>query len=215
MDPGRIALWGYSLSAAEALVAASLDAKRIKLVVAVCPAVPLDVENDVEKRKSYLTQAIQDRESRARGNPPFYIPYIGDTDDGPAIFNYLRFRGVNMGNDFYDSSTVFDQIFEIMPNFQNSITVQTFYNVVTWNFLGFLRVMPPRVPVLQICAAEEEVDSVKKSYQTIFDLLPGPKEFHTEPDKGHINILSDDDERFQAFMELQTNFVWKYLGDKE
>ena len=202
VDPHRIVIWGYSLSAAEGLVAAALD-RRVKLVIAICPAIPFDLE-DSERRARVLAQAMQDRESQARGNPPFCLPYLGDTDDGP-LYNYRKFRGV--------AHAEYEEILERVPNFRNLITIQTFYNLVSWNFMDLLRVMPPPVPVFQVNAAEEEVPYVKKAYETIFTRLREPKQLHVEPDKGHINILTDDDERFVALMKLQIDFIQEHLGE--
>jgi hypothetical protein len=202
VDPRRIVIWGYSLSAAEGLVAAALD-RRVKLVVAICPAIPLDLE-DKEKCSRYLAQAMQDRESQARGNPPYCIPYLGDTDDGP-VFNFRKFHGVGHED--------FHHIIEHVPNFNNSITIQTFYNLISWHFMDLLLHMPPPVPVFQVCAEEEELPYVKKAYYEIFDRLLEPKEIHVEPNKGHIDILIDDDARFVALMKMQIDFIEKHLGD--
>ncbi|KAK2754284.1 hypothetical protein FQN54_007164 [Arachnomyces sp. PD_36] len=202
VDPRRIVIWGYSLSAAEGLVAATLD-RRVKLVIAICPAIPLDLDN-TEKCNRLLAQAMQDRESQARGNPPFCMPYLGDSDEG-ALFNFRKFRGVTHDN--------LDQLEEYVPNFKNEITIQTFYNIISWNFMDLLKFRPPPVPVFQVNAAEEELEHVKRNYGTIFDALLEPKEIHVEPNKGHIDILMDDDGRFETLMKMQIDFIEKHLGD--
>ena len=203
VDGKKIALWGYSLSAAEALAAAALD-RRVKLVMAICPAVPFDMEH-AAKRSRFLSQAMRDRESRARGNPPLCLPFIGDSDDGP-LFNYRRFRG--MADAEYDA--VQDGLAAI-PHFRNEITIQTFYNMIAWSFHHQLPLVSP-TPVLQINAGEEELPYLKKEYDIIFDKLQSPKQLHVEPDSGHMDILIGD-EKFAALMKVQIAFVEKYFGD--
>lgn len=203
VDPRRIALWGYSLSAAEVLAAAAVD-KRVKAVVAVCPASnPFDPQ-DPTRRRRILVQAIRDRESRARGNPPFELPYIGESED--SIFNFRFVRGMTK----LPYEAVMSGLAAI-PNFRNLITVQTFLNLAMWEIQHLLPLVSP-IPVLQLQAEQEELQHIAEGYENIYNALGEPKERHIEADRGHMDILTND-ERFPAIMKLQVDFILKHLED--
>ncbi|RYP50634.1 hypothetical protein DL768_003916 [Monosporascus sp. mg162] len=205
VDPQRVALWGYSLSAAEALAAAGLD-RRVKLVVAVCPAPrPYEMETPA-KRKKYLELAIRDRESQARGRGPFYLQFIGDSDE-TALLNFRKQRGMEE----LDYDFVMEGLSKI-PNFRNEITAQTLYRIAAWAFDGVPRDVG-ETPVLQVYAVGEEYEHIRKAQDAIWDALTGPKERHYEQERGHLDILTNDGHRFDKLMKVQIDFVLKHLGE--
>ena len=187
------------------MVAAALD-KRIKLVITACPAVPFDIENDT-KRNQFISLAIRDRESRSRGNPPVYLPYIGYAEEG-ALFDYRNFQG---WADFE-----LDQVLsalELIPNYRNEMTAQSIYNVITWKFYDMLPLMG-QTPLLQINAEHEELAFMRKNREIIFGKIVGPKELYTETGKGHMNLFQAD-EKFPALMRVQIEFIEKHLGESK
>ncbi|KAK7955015.1 hypothetical protein PG996_015820 [Apiospora saccharicola] len=206
VDPKRIALWGYSLSAAAALMAAGLD-PRVKLVVAVCPApVPYNFEVPGKRRK-YLDLAVRDRESQARGKEPFYVQYIGDSEE-TALFDYRKQRG--MEDLEYDA--VVENLSKIAPGFRNEVTIQTLRRLGSWSFAD----VPQRVgaiPVLQVFAIHEELQHIRKTQEAIWNGLAGPKERHTE-DRGHMDILTPDGHRFAHLVKVQVDFVLKNFSQR-
>jgi len=203
VDPTRIALWGYSFSAACALAAAGLD-KRIKAVVAVCPAVPFDVD-DAEKRNRFLSLAMRDMESRARGNPPLCMPLIGlGGDEDGAIYDYRLFRGTE-GMSVDEAVGMFERI----PGFSTQIPIGAFYHMVAWPFEGLLGFVAP-TPVLMVTAENEELEYVKRKYGVIYERLTGPKEWHVVRDRGHMDVLNVD-EGFEETVRVQLAFLAKYL----
>lgn len=204
MDPKRIALWGYSLSAAAVLVAAGLD-QRVKAVVAVAPA-PMPYDFDAPgKRKKYLDLAIRDRESQARGRAPYYVQYIGDSEE-TALFDYRKQK--DMENLEYDQ--VMENLSKIAPGFRNEVTVQTLPRLAAWSFDHVPRDVGDK-PVLQIYAVHEELPHIRRTQADIWEGLTGPKERHYE-DKGHMDIMTPDGHRFANLVKIQVDFVLKHLG---
>lgn len=205
VDPKRIALWGYSMSAAAVLVAAGLD-HRVKLVIAVCPApVPYNFETP-GKRKKYLDLAIRDREAQARGRDPFYVQYISDSEE-TALFDFRKQR--DMENLTYEEAM--DNLSRIAPGFRNEVTVQTLPRLAAWSF-GDVPKKVGTTPVLQIYAIHEELEHIRKTQHDIWAGLEGPKERHYE-DRGHMDILTPDGHRFVQLVKVQVDFVLAHLGD--
>ncbi|KAI1073749.1 Alpha/Beta hydrolase protein [Whalleya microplaca] len=204
VDPNRIALWGYSLSGAEVLTAAGLD-RRVKLVVVVCPAPrPYDMETPA-KRKRYMDLAIRDRESQARGREPFYLQFIGDSEEA-ALFDYRKQQGMEE----LDYDSVMESLSKL-PNFNNKVTVQTLSRIAAWPFEG----VPKNVgatPVLQVYAGKEEYEHIRRAQDAIWVELTGPKERHYEQESGHMDILNSDGHRFEKLMKVQVDFVLKYFS---
>ncbi|KAK0639937.1 Alpha/Beta hydrolase protein [Cercophora newfieldiana] len=206
VDPKRIALWGYSLSGACALSAAALD-RRVKAVVAVCPAQPLDVEN-AARRNRYLALAIQDRESRARGNDPLTLPFVGLGDADDAVFNFRLFFGTDPG--MMDPEVAVEGLEKAVPGYNNQIPVRALANIAAWSFRHLLPFIG-NIPVLQVEAGDEELEYIKRQYGPVFEALVGPKERVVVPGKGHMDILSQD-ERFAGTVKVMSDFVLKHLG---
>ncbi|RYP45908.1 hypothetical protein DL768_007812 [Monosporascus sp. mg162] len=189
VDPKRIALWGYSMSVAAVLVAAGLD-QRVKLVVA-----------------KYLDLEIRDREAQARGREPFYVPYIGDSEE-TALFDYHKQR--DMEELEYDQ--VMENLSKLLPGFRNEVTVQTLSRLAAWSFKDVPRHVGA-TPVLQVYAVHEELEHIRKTQEDIWAGLTGPKERHYE-DRGHMDILTPDGHRFVRLVKIQVDFVLKYLGER-
>ena len=201
VDPRRIGVLGFSLSADVALAAAAFD-RRIGLVIAIVPAAPTMSISSVRER------CMRDRESRLRGNAPFAIPYFGVGQADHAMMSFSYFRGV-------ENASIEDlqMFFERIPNFRNRVGTQTFYHMATWPFLDMLQYVSP-TPVLQIDAGAEEMDVVKQGRQEVFDRLGEPKELHVEPGRGHIDIMLYD-EHWEALINRMIKFMRKHFEGED
>ncbi|KAK4235294.1 hypothetical protein C8A03DRAFT_36860 [Achaetomium macrosporum] len=169
-----------------ALAAAALD-RRIKAVVAVCPAVPLDLDNQ-EKRNHFLAIAMRDNESRARGNPPLCMALVGLGDHDGTVYDYRLFRGT-------ETMSVDDAVgaSERIPGFYNQIPIRAFYNMMAWPFEDLLQFVAP----------------TPRKYGVIYGRLTGLKELYVLPEKGHMDVLHVD-ERFDETVKVQVAFFAKY-----
>lgn len=204
VDQKRIALWGYSLGAAESLAAAAVD-RRTKLVVAVCPSANPWHATDKEQRDRVLSRVMRDRESQMRGNAPFELPFVGQSA-GNSIFNIRTLRGMaELSYEAVESGLA------AVQGFRNAITVQTMLYMASWNILELMPTISPTA-VLMITANEEEIQRVKQGSKDIYEALGEPKQLHIEPARGHLDILTNDD-RFLPIMEVQLKFLQKHLGD--
>jgi pimeloyl-ACP methyl ester carboxylesterase len=204
VDPKRIAVWGYSLGAAESLAAAAVD-PRIKLVVAICPSGNPWGHQQKDERNRVLARVMRDRESRLRGNSPFEVPFIGESE--ASIFNIRVLRG-RMSEQPYEAVRTG---LAAVDGYRNVITVQTLLHMASWNIMELMPMISP-TPVFLILADEEEIQRVKQGGREIYEALGEPKQLHVEPDRGHLDILTND-ERFPAIMKRQVDYLMKYFGE--
>lgn len=203
VDAQRIAVWGYSLSGACALGAAALD-PRVKVVVAICPGIPVDRVND-EKRTYYLRRAMQDRESQLRGNPPFYIPMVGEKDDG-SVYDYSVFKAADENVGLEEAVAQLERI----PTFRNEITMAGMYNMLAWSLKDLLPMLKSTA-VLMVFAENEELEYVKRESDGLYNLVTGSKQKFVAANRGHMDILNCD-AQFADIMGVQVDFLRKHLS---
>ncbi|RWA05040.1 hypothetical protein EKO27_g10071 [Xylaria grammica] len=192
VDPRKIGFWGTSLSASVALSAAAMD-WRAKLVIAACPIT--EYQYDPEKMQRVLKACIKDRESRVKGNPPFYIPMIDETGENPA--------GLNFGFDRARASQWSKSGLQLAPTHVNRTTIQSYAYIATWEPWTTWKHLKA-TPVLFLVPEKDEICSPLKQLQH-FDRLTGPKRCHRQGSTGHMDLF--EGEHVGSLVELQVAFV--------
>jgi pimeloyl-ACP methyl ester carboxylesterase len=195
VDPERIAYWGFSFSGTVALTAAALD-KRVKAVVAVCPLTHWEL--DENKWRGVMAKTMQDRESRISGNAAFSIPMVTDRGINPA--------GFSSGMGANELSLVEEA--KKIPGFQLNTTIQTYYNIMMWSPFKLLRYLSP-TPVLLVSPEEDRISPLADQTELIYNQVGGPKQMHTVPGKGHMDVL--DGESFESVMGVQVAFIHQHV----
>lgn len=200
-----IGLWGMSLGAAVALVVAALDA-RARFVVAVCPAT--EPTHDVAKLRPVLAKAAKDRESRLKGNEPFFVPMLNRKGENPAGFNpgieqeaVVRMMRPHDEDDPLQAS--------LAPNHVNRTTIGTYRNMLLWDPRHMWRYLTQ--PVLFLLPEHDQLigtDSQLRHYEA----LTGPKRLYIQADARHMDIL---DAAGQAHVNsVQVEFIRDALDGK-
>ncbi|KAI9162660.1 reducing type I polyketide synthase [Paramyrothecium foliicola] len=176
VDPKRVILWGYSLSATVALVAAALD-KRAAAVIAICPAV------NVRMDKSSVTQlAMQDGADRLlKGQEPMRLPVLASNKLNTSVW------GAALSD--MDLSFVHDAMIAF-PGFGDHTTVRSYYNLAKWCPLPLMPDVSP-TPVLIVAADQDKVAPVEE-LRSFYNSFDGPKDFEVVLGKGHMNVLLGD-----------------------
>ena len=192
VEPNQIFLWGMSLSASVALSAACLD-KRAAAVICICPIVEL--QYDKQKLPQVLRKCLKDRESQAKGNPPFYLPMLTPEGENPAGFS------TGIDQEHYAKLVVAGS--ELAPTHVNRTTIQSYYKTVMWQPAGLWRLLDP-TPVLFVVP---ELDRTCPSDTQLryFEDLSAPKRVHVCPGRQHMDILEGSD--FEEVMRFQIDFV--------
>ena len=192
VDPNRIAFWGMSFSATVALCAAALD-KRAKLCVAACPY--FDIKPPPNKVALVLAKCMRDRESRYAGNSPTYLPMLTAAGRNPA--------GLHLQPTQEELELVFNAQRRGAANFENKITLETYYNFITWSPEEIMKYLDP-TPVLFI-VPELDTWSPPERQLALYETLSSPKQMHTVPGKGHLTLFGGDE--FAGLMQLQVEFL--------
>lgn len=197
VDPARIAYWGFSYSGMLALIAASLD-KRAKAVVAMCPLTIWDFPP--EKWPRVLAKALRDRESRAAGNKPVYIPMLTAEGENPAGFG----KGFDV-NGF----KMMAGAKELQPTFELETTLGSYYHIAAFQPMGLIPYVSP-TPVMVVTPEHDVVSPAELQRTEIYDRLKEPKRHLVVPDRGHMDVLSGDD--FARVLDAQVAFLREVLG---
>lgn len=197
VDPQRIGVWGYSLSAVVALAAAAMD-KRVKFVIAMCPATVFEFPN----ARQLLKKAIQDRESQMKGNKPLYIPTFSRTGLTPT--------GTTQAWNAHDIMKLEKMLEDGRVNGVNpSATIQTYYRVPFWEPLSIIKYLEG-TPSLVLTPENDSISPAARQKDWLFANLPEPKEHHIEPNCGHMDILSGAP--FPVIMARQMQFIETHVG---
>ncbi|WYZ45769.1 hypothetical protein EsH8_VIII_001085 [Colletotrichum jinshuiense] len=197
VDPARIAYWGFSYSGMLALVAAALD-KRAKAVVAMCPLTIWEFPAD--KWPRVLAKALRDRESRAAGNKPVYIPMLTAEGENPAGFG----KGFDV-----DGFKMMAGAKELQPTFQLETTLGSYYHIAAFQPMGLIPYVSP-TPVLVVTPEHDVVSPAELQRTEIYDRLKEPKRHLIVRDRGHMDVLSGDD--FTKVLDAQVAFLREILG---
>ncbi|KAI8283964.1 hypothetical protein K4K60_002295 [Colletotrichum sp. SAR11_57] len=197
VDPARIAYWGFSYSGMLALIAASLD-KRAKAVVAMCPLTIWDFPP--EKWPRVLAKALRNRESRAAGNKPVYIPMLTAEGENPAGFG----KGFDV-NGF----KMMAGAKELQPTFELETTLGSYYRIAAFQPMGLILYVSP-TPVMVVTPEHDVVSPAELQRTEIYDRLKEPKRHLVVPDRGHMDVLSGDD--FARVLDAQVAFLREVLG---
>jgi len=200
VDPRRgVGLWGMSLGGATAMCAAALDL-RAKFVVAIAPAT--EYSHDRAKLRGVLAKAAQDRQSRIKGNEPFYVPMLSDKGENPAGFNLGTDRNAAMR--IVRSQDPADELrASLAPNHVNRTTLATYRYLLLWEPRHMWRYLD-QTPVFFVVPSRDQLvgrDVLLQHYES----LPGPKRLHVQEDAGHMDILEGPSQ--SAINQLQVAFV--------
>ena len=193
VDPDRIAFWGMSFSATIALCASALD-KRAKLVIAVCPL--LNFELTPGTFPKVLAKSMQDRESRLKGNPAFYLPVLTEQGQNPA--------GMGIGADKEGFDYMVNAKSRGAPNHENHTTIQSYFKIITWQPHGVMKYMGD-TPVMMVVPEMDMISPPAEQYALFASFKGEDNLLHTAPGKGHLNVLSGDE--FPALQGLQSQFL--------
>lgn len=200
VDPDQIFFWGQSFAGCVALCAGALD-KRARMVVSICPL--LDFELTPEKFPRVLAKSMADRESRAAGNAPIFLPVLTEAGVNPA--------GLGIGAD--------KEEFDYMVNakkygairHENRTTLQTYYKLIMWQPHGIMRYMH-ETPVLMVVPELDQISPPEQQF-ALFDTFPGPKKAHVSAGKGHLDVLSGPE--FPDLIKMQVDFIKDILAGKK
>ncbi|KAG2412144.1 hypothetical protein HFD88_009700 [Aspergillus terreus] len=200
-----VGLWGMSLGASIALVTSAVD-PRARFTVAVCPVV--GATQNLPKLSGVLAKAAQDRESRLKGNPPFYVPMLTKTGENPAGFNLGFERAVAMR--LLNAQDVNDPLrAELAPNHVNRTTVGTYRNMLLWEPSHMWKYLAR--PVLFVLAERDAVVGTE-TQKRHFEMLTADKELYVQMGAVHMDILEGV---HQADVNrVQTEFVLRLLGGR-
>ena len=206
VDPRQgVGLWGMSLGAAVAMVAAALD-PRARFVIAVCPAI--GSKPDMTKLPTVLAKAAKDRESRIKGNEPFYVPMLTMKGENPAGFNVGLEHEKLMRMLHWEDET--DPLrASVAPNHVNRTTVATYRNMLLWEPQHMWKYLSQ--PILFLVPEHDQL--VEKDTQLHhYESLTVPKRLHVQEGAAHMDILEG---AAQAGVNgLQVEFVQDALNGR-
>ncbi|KAH8837865.1 hypothetical protein MCOR27_004103 [Pyricularia oryzae] len=198
VDPAAVGLWGYSMSGILALSAAAVDVRRVKFAMAVCPACVFSMPS----LRTVLAKAMQDRESRLRGNEPYYVSTLDRHGFTPG--------GLKTAWDTRDIERLEKMIEDGKAmGVSSTATIQSYARVPFFDPRGAFHLLEGR-PVLVISGAQDSISPLEVQKDWLLSRLPEPKEHHVEPDGGHMDMLSG--EIFPKIMEVQLEFLRDQLG---
>lgn len=183
VDPRRgVGLWGMSLGATVAMVAAALD-PRVRFVVAVCPGT--EPTHNMEKLRPLLAKATKDRESRIKGNEPFYVPMLDKNGQNPAGF-HPGFEREAIMRLLHAHDETNPLRASLAPNHVNRTTVGSYRNLLMWDMRHMWQYLTQ--PVLFVVPENDQLIGVDKQVQH-FEKLTVPKRLHIQEGAAHMDIL--------------------------
>jgi pimeloyl-ACP methyl ester carboxylesterase len=206
VDPRQgVGLWGMSLGAAVALAAAALD-PRARFVVAICPGT--ETTYDMNKLWNVLAKAAKDRESRVKGNEPFYIPMLTKKGESPVGwdpgFEHKSIMRLLHSQDESDPLRA-----SLAPNHVNRTTVGTYRYMLLWDMRHVWQYITQ--PVLFLLPEHDQVIDVERQRHH-YETLPGPKRLHVQEGTAHMDILEGASQA--SVNRVQMEFVRDALDGK-
>ena len=206
VDPQRgVGLWGMSLGAAVAMVVAALDA-RVRFVVAVCPAT--QPTHNMAKLRTVLAKAAKDRESRLKGNEPFYVPMLNKKGENPAGFN-PGFEQETIMRMLHSQDESDPLRASLAPNHVNRTTIGTYRNMLLWDPQHLWRHLTQ--PILFLLPEHDQVIGTDKQLLH-YEAIAGPKRMYIQADALHTDILDGASQTSVNF--VQAEFVRDALDGK-
>ena len=204
IDPGRIAVWGDSLSGGVACVAAALD-PRIRAVVVQVPAFgekppPPDSDGRYYEmlRKTALSPDVLNYGRPTLG--PLPVVSADQVRQPSALKPLSAFRWfIEYGG-------------RIGSGWVNDVTIAIGDTPTPWQ----PALCGPHidVPVLMIVSPEDEMVRANPSVaRAVFGSLKGPKEWHAIAG-GHFGLLYHPSEIFDEARQAQVSFLSCWLGDE-
>ena len=206
VDPRKgVGLWGISLSASVAMVTAALDT-RICFVIAVCPAT--EPRHNITKFAPVLAKAVKDRESRIKGNEPFYVPMLTKAGESPTGFELgFEREAVTRLLRLHDGGSLLHA--SLAPNHVNRTTVATYRKMLLWEPRHMWQYL--KQPVLFLISELDQFISTDVQLRH-FESLSGPKRLHIQKGATHMNILDGANQK--DVNELQVEFICDTLDGK-
>ncbi|KXH25871.1 DltD domain-containing protein [Colletotrichum simmondsii] len=199
VDPEEIFFWGQSFAGCVALCAGALD-KRARMVVSICPL--LDFELTPQKFPRVLARSMADRESRAAGNPPVFLPVLTEDGVNPA--------GLGIGADKEEFDYMVNAKKYGASRHENRTTLQSYYKLIMWQPHGIMKYMY-QTPVLMVIPELDQISPPDQQFD-LFHTFPGPKKAHVSVGKGHLNVLSGPE--FPDLIKMQVDFIKNVLAGK-
>ena len=201
-----VGLWGMSLGAAVAMVAAALD-HRVRFVIAVCPAT--EHTHNLEKLRLVLAKATKDRESRIKGNEPFYVPMLNKKGENPAGFDpgferetVMRMMQAQDETDPLRAS--------LAPHHVNRTTIGTYRYMLMWDMRHMWQYLTS-TPVLFLVPEHDHLIGAEKQIRH-FETLPGPKRLHIQEGAAHMDILEGAHQ--ENVNRVQVDFIQDALSGR-
>lgn len=200
-----VGLWGFSLGAAVAMATAAVD-PRARFIIAVCPGT--ETTYDMAKIRQVLTKAAKDRESRIKGNAPFYVPMLTKKGQSPVGwdpgFEHEAIMRLLHTHDEADPLRA-----SLAPGHVNRTTAATYRYMLLWNVQHICQYITQ--PVLFLLAEHDQVIPVERQ-MVHYEALPGPKKVHVEAGAKHMDIL--DGKSSVSVNQVQVGFVQDAVNGK-
>jgi pimeloyl-ACP methyl ester carboxylesterase len=201
VDPDRIAVWGDSLSAGVACVAAAID-DRIGAVVAQVPAFGAsEPPSDIDGK---LFQTL-----RLRALSPDVLGFGGPVQGPLPVVSTDQVRHPSALKPLSAFRWFIDYGGRVGSGWVNDVTLALGDTPMPWQ--PGLCAQHINVPVLMIVSPEDEMARANPAIaRTVFESLKGPKEWHSIAG-GHFGLLYHPSELFSEACEAQTQFLTRRL----
>lgn len=197
VDASGMVLWGMSFGGTVSGCAAAVD-RRVKGLVMVCPIVRFFA---ADKRDKGLGLVMRDRQSQLRGNEALAVAPFNRKGENPIG---MAGSGGPGGLEAYQfMAAVIER--GGMPNFRNTISVQSYHKLAVWRPREVMRdMMADGTPVMMV-TPELDLMSPPADQTALFDEIRGPKEFLLVKGKGHLDLLSGDGS--EEVLKAQAAFI--------
>lgn len=200
-----IGLWGMSHGAAVAMVCAALD-PRARFVIAVCPST--EPNHKVERFRKILAKAAKDRESRLKGNEPFYLPMLNKDGESPvgteAGFEKETITRMFRAHDDNDTLRA-----ALAPNHVNRTTIQTYRHMLLWDPRHMWEII--QQPTLFVVPEHDQLIGMSIQLKH-YARLRCPKRLHVQDGAAHMDILEGPSQ--STVNQLQVDFIQDALAGR-
>ena len=201
IDISKIAIWGSSLSAAEALVVGAID-PRVKAIIAQVPAfgdqLPPEDPDDAlftSIRETFLNVNLDTLSEETTG--PLPVVSFDQNGTPSALVELTAYRWFIEYGGRYDTK------------WQNTVTIVIKGTPVPLD----VALCAPHIkaPILMVVANNDEMEGASSDIaRKVFDMAPQPKKL-VEMDGGHFGLLHYPSPLFDTSSEAQIDFLTRYL----